>query len=226
MNLTLPVLLAAAGIMLLVTGILGKLKVKDWFDIGTESSLARGALAILGLGLIGFSYAVYRPEPVADIAEPVVASAADQDQNTNAPSVSDETAPQVTITSPNSNDQVSAATDEGPIHVSVSGEVENAQLSADERIFVFTNSADGSEWSYNEPAKIDSAGTWKTSTLFGTTDEPAKAGAPIYIQAVLATQKAIDNAKKNKKEKMIGELDDIEGAILSKKVVVYVSAQE
>ena len=226
MNLTLPILLAVAGIALLVTGVLGKLKVKEWFDLATESGVARGALIIVGIGLIGLSYVVYRPETQSDqitkAAEPAVVSAASQESDP----AQDETAPQVTITSPNSNDEITEPLADGSVYIPVSGEVDNADFSGDKRVFVFTSSAGSTEWRYEEPARIDSAGTWKTSAPYGSADDPAQAGAPVYVQAVLATQKAVDKAKKNKNEKLIEDLDDIEGATLSKKVVVHLAAQE
>ena len=224
MNLTLPVLLALAGIALFVTGILGKLKVKDWFDIGTESSVARGALVIFGFGLIGLSYVVYRPEIKADLTDQTVASAASHDQTTETQPIADESAPKVTIITPESNWEITPKLNDGVARIDVSGEIENANMTEDERVFVFTNSEGGLEWAYDEPVKIDSAGTWKSSALYGSSEDEVKPGAPVYIQAVLATQKAVDAPKKNKKEKLIGELDDIDGAILSKKVVVYLTA--
>src|SRR5262249_19014778 len=146
------ILLAIAGVALILIGVIGKLKFKDWFDIDTKSVFARSLLFVLGIGLIGFAYWANRPEikeAVPDTSDTTaavepVSTEADRDENADDSQTPADASAQVIILNPTSREQVSAELDDGAARITVSGEIRNIKPSRDQRIFVFTSERSGS----------------------------------------------------------------------------------
>src|SRR5205807_1966241 len=113
MNLTFPIVLLLAGILFVLIGLIGRVRIKA-IDVGTESRAARVIISLFGIGLLTGAYLLYQSE------KPTIT---DGNVNANAqksPSLTP--SPEIVITNPTpSEEPLEVKTDNGAAVIPVSG---------------------------------------------------------------------------------------------------------
>lgn len=194
--LTFPIVLAIAGILLVLIGVIGEIKIKDW-NVGTKSTPGRTIIALFGVGLLVGAFLVYQSDKLPG----------PNNGNTNSnPSPSPTPSPEVGINTISADEPLVVKTDDGAARIPVSGTVKGFPESANSSVYVFTSTGDFSEWWFNMPVRPNQDGSWSTSGLAGSREEPAEANQTVKIRAVYATSDEIKNAKKDPSLKMVADL--------------------
>jgi hypothetical protein len=215
MNLTFPIILLLAGILFLLIGLIGRVRIRAVGDVGTESRAARVIILLVGIGLLAGAYLIYQSEKPTTTNGNVKANT----QQSSSPIPS----PEIVIINPTPGDEpLRVKTDRGTAMIPVSGAVKGFPESANTAVYVFTSTGNFSEWWYNEPAKPNQDGNWNTEALAGSSEKPAEPNQTVKIRAVFATFDEIQKAKKEPNKKMVPDVSSFKATNRSKEITITI----
>jgi hypothetical protein len=223
--MTFPIVLLIAGLILLLIGLLGKIRMKE-VEAGSDNNLVRAIVSMLGIGLLVAAFLFYKSEtrqnvvaegarPAANVPTPLVSATTPTIQ----PSPT-ATSLELSITGPKSKESVDVAVDDGAALIPVSGLAKGFSSNgpSNAHVYVFTNTGPTTEWWYNEETDPDQDDVWRTVALAGSHESPVKDGQQVTIRAVIATDPDIKAATKGKK--VVKRLNAIQNGKISEPVII------